>query len=91
MHAVIAYDISDNETRTKVFKLLKELGVNSQRSVFECELQPEEIRHIVSRIAPMLDSETDSLLVYPLCRRCAAGVEILGQGMPLVEMEWKVI
>ena len=91
MHVVMAYDISDNETRTKVFKLLKELGINSQRSVFECELQPEEMRHIVNKITPMLDPESDSLLVYPLCRRCASGVELLGQGVPLVETDWKVI
>lgn len=91
MHAVIAYDISSNATRTKVFKLLTELGVNSQRSVFKCELQPGEIWLLANRIAALLDPGTDSLLVYPLCRHCAAGVEILGQGVALVDTGWKVI
>ena len=43
MHAVIAYDISINRTRSQVFRILRELGINSQRSVFECELTAEEI------------------------------------------------
>ncbi len=91
MHAVIAYDISDNTSRTRVFKILSELGINSQRSVFECELTTDEIRTLVTRLTPYIDPESDSLLVYPLCARCASAVAILGQGVAYVHTTWQVI
>ncbi len=91
MHTVIAYDISDNENRLKVFRILSELGFNSQKSVFECELQSDEILRLVSRLTSYIDPESDSLLVYPLCRRCAGGVAVLGQGISLVQTDWQVI
>ncbi len=91
MHVLFAYDISDNKNRTKVFKVLRELGINSQRSVFECELVSDEIHHLVERISPLIDPETDSLLVYPLCHRCASKVHILGQGVPLIQTDWEIV
>lgn len=91
MHVVIAYDICCNRKRSQVFRILKELGINSQRSVFECELTAEEIRHLVNRLEEYIDAQNDSLLVYPLCRRCASGVHILGQGIPLIHTDWEVV
>ncbi|WP_273524313.1 CRISPR-associated endonuclease Cas2 [Mailhella massiliensis] len=91
MHAVIAYDIRCNKTRNRIFRALRELGVNSQRSVFECELCEEEIRLLLNRLSAVIAPETDSLLIYPLCRRCASGVHILGQGLALVQTDWEVL
>lgn len=91
MHAIIAYDISDNASRTRVFRLLSELGINSQRSVFECELTTDEIRTLVTKLTPYIDPESDSLLVYPLCSRCASSVVVLGQGVALIQTDWHII
>lgn len=91
MHTVIAYDVCCNKNRSRIFRILKELGINSQRSVFECELSPEELRLLFARLSEFISPETDSLLMYPLCRRCASGVQILGQGIPLVHTDWEVI
>ena len=91
MHVVIAYDICCNRKRSQIFRILKELGINSQRSVFECELDAEEIRHLVGRLEEYITPESDSLLVYPLCSRCASGVHILGQGIPLIHTDWEVL
>lgn len=91
MHTVIAYDINDNQNRLKVFRILSELGFNTQRSVFECELQSDEILHLVSRLTSYIDPESDSLLVYPLCRRCAGEVAVLGHGGALVQTDWQEI
>ena len=38
MHTLIAYDISDNKTRSKFFSFLLEKGLHTQKSVFECEM-----------------------------------------------------
>lgn len=91
MHVVIAYDIQSNARRLRVFHILRELGVNSQRSVFECELEPEETRLLCDRLSECINQDTDSLLMYPLCRRCAAGVHILGQGIPLIHTDWEIV
>ena len=38
MNTVITYDIVGNKRRTRFHKFLKELGIRSQYSVFECRL-----------------------------------------------------
>lgn len=91
MHTVIAYDIHCHKTRNRVFRILGELGINSQRSVFECELNAEEINMLLNRLSAIIVPKTDSLLIYPLCRRCASGVHILGQGLVLVHTDWEII
>lgn len=91
MHTVIAYDICCNKKRSHIFRILKELGINSQRSVFECELSAEEIGQLLNKLSNFVSPETDSLLIYPLCGRCASGVHILGQGIPLIHTDWEVI
>ena len=91
MHVLIAYDIACNRNRLHAFRILKNLGVNSQRSVFECELSSEEITDLLNKLKKCIVPETDSLLVYPLCRRCASEVQIIGQGIPLVRTDWEVI
>ena len=91
MHVVITYDISCDKDRTRVFRILREHGVNSQRSVFECELSAEEIRLLLACLSELVAPKTDSLLFYPLCRRCAAGVHVLGQGIPLIHTDWEIL
>ena len=91
MHVVITYDIHCHKNRAQIFRILREMGINSQRSVFECELSADEIRQLQARLRHFVTEATDSLLIYPLCKRCAAGVHILGQGIPLVQTDWQVI
>jgi CRISPR/Cas system-associated endoribonuclease Cas2 len=46
--------------------------------VFEADLSQEELQEVLRRAAKYLDKE-DSLLAYPLCGACAAGVRSLGR------------
>lgn len=91
MHAVITYDISCNKSRLQVFCILRELGINSQLSIFECELEAEEIQRLLNRLKEFIDPDTDSLLIYPMCSRCASGVHILGQGLRIIRADWELI
>ena len=103
MHVIIAYDISDNRTRTKMFKLLKEMGLNTQKSVFECELERAELQSFQLKAEALIANaeavredgdarrSPDSVLMYPLCRRCARGVTVLGQGIAVVHTDWAVL
>ena len=43
MRIIVAYDIVRNRRRTKMHRFLRELGLNTQKSVFECEVSPEEL------------------------------------------------
>ena len=91
MHTVDAYDVCCNKKRTRIYQILKDLGINSQRSVFECELTAEESHSLLLCLQELIDEEKDSLLVYPLCRRCAGKVHILGRGIPLIHTDWELI
>lgn len=91
MQALIAYDISDDRTRRKFFAFLREKGLHTQKSVFECAMGSEHLTAIL-RAAAQLDLEPqDSIVVYSLCRRCANGVIIMGQGSRVEQMDWLVI
>lgn len=91
MHVLIAYDISQNKTRQKLFSFLRERGLHSQKSVFECELSPETLAEIHSFIRSLKLEKQDSVLFYPLCRRCARQGLILGQGLKLIKSDWLII
>lgn len=91
MHVIIAYDISDNAVRTAVFKLLQGMGLNTQLSVFECDLGREKIGQLAQKLSEMLDPDTDSALIFPLCKRCSRSADIIGQGVRLVKSDWKII
>ncbi|MBQ7608993.1 MAG: CRISPR-associated endonuclease Cas2 [Desulfovibrionaceae bacterium] len=91
MHVLISYDISDHKVRKKFFSYLREKGLHSQKSVFECDLEPEDIKQVHS-FAQELDLEPqDSIVLYPLCKRCSSKASILGQGIRLEETNWIVI
>lgn len=75
---VIAYDISDNRRRLKAAKLLDSLGFRVQGSVFEGYLTNQEIERLIRSLKRVLDLETDSLRLYPLCESCREKVTLLG-------------
>ena len=92
MHVVVAYDIHSNKIRTRMFRLLSELGLHTQLSVFECDLEEAQCRDLLSKAEGLLDVEKgDSLLLYPLCRRCSRGADILGQGLRVVNVDWQIV
>jgi CRISPR-associated protein Cas2 len=91
MYALIAYEISDNRTRRKFFSFLREKGLHTQKSVFECVLGQKEFAAVL-RMAAALDMQPwDSVVIYPLCRRCAHRAIILGQGIRVTQTDWMVI
>lgn len=91
MHVLVAYDISDSKTRGKIFAYLKEKGIHSQKSVFECELDSSSLHQIQKYMQGLQLGEKDSVVFYPLCKRCSGKCSILGQGLQLVQTDWLVI
>ncbi len=79
---VVAYDISDDRRRTKVFKTLSGFGQWTQYSVFECFLNAKELVLLHSRLREHLRDNADSVRFYPLCQTCCAKVETVGSPRP---------
>lgn len=91
MHVLVVYDISDNRLRGKIFAFLKEKGLHSQKSVFECDMDPATLRSALRFLRRQELGDRDSIVLYPLCARCARKGRILGQGLRLERTDWIII
>lgn len=91
MNVVITYDISDNKVRTKFHKLLKNLGYNVQKSVFECEMSEYDLIEIRKFCKSNLDFETDSVRIYRICTECLDKAEVQGVTIKLKPQTWAIV
>lgn len=67
---LISYDIEDNRERTKLARILGSYGNRVQFSVFECELDAQELKELVKKVRSRIKlSETDSIRTYSLCEK----------------------
>lgn len=65
---IAAYDIGRDSSRQRVAKILLRFGRRIQESVFEIDLEPEEVDELKREIGPWL-AETDLFDLYPIDRR----------------------
>ena len=75
MYIVLAYDISDDRRRTKLYKKLKNFGVPVQLSVFEFNLTPSQKDDLIKTVLSHLKSEEDRFSLYVLCEECRKKIE----------------
>lgn len=80
MFIVVSYDVVDDRRRTKVHKLLKNFGTRVQYSVFECQLEANELKRLQKRLRPLIDLKEDSVRFYQLCEVCLPKAEVVGAG-----------
>jgi CRISPR-associated protein Cas2 len=77
----VVYDISKDRTRTKVAKRCLDFGLyRVQRSVFLGDLASNRIDEILLFSEELLDKETDSVYIFPMCRPDFDQVRIVGLG-----------
>lgn len=62
---VVVYDISDDNERRKVDKVLKGFGFRVQKSVFECKLD-EKVKERLLRRLESLNIQTGFIKLYKL-------------------------
>ena len=91
MNVVIIYDISDNKVRTKFHKLLKNLGINVQKSVFECDINEYELIEIRKFCKRHLDLDADSVRIYKICSNCMSNATVQGTTINLRPKMWEII
>ena len=63
---LVAYDVSDDKRRTKVFNKLKGFGMAVQYSVFTCVLTPTERLRLRADLWDLIDHGSDRILVIDL-------------------------
>jgi len=91
MLALVMYDISNNKNRARLHKQLKEFGLNTQKSVFECEVAWDTLEKLIEIGENCLDPETDSFRIYRVCERCRRKVAVSGLGIKLVPLDFMVL
>jgi CRISPR-associated protein Cas2 len=91
MIVLISYDISSNKKRGQFHKFLKEFGLNTQKSVFECELDQEGLGTIANFAQDLIDPETDSVRMYRICAACTRKVRISGMGIKVTQLDFMIV
>ena len=87
---VIAYDVTDDRKRTKLAKFLLDYGDRMQKSVFEADLEPDEVKEILKKVANWIDKE-DSLRIYPVCQACLSRVKTIGRKGPILDEDLVIV
>jgi CRISPR-associated protein Cas2 len=73
------------------YDILKEFGLRTQKSVFECDIDEEAIRQIRSYCKNRLDLASDSVRIYRICSRCINRVIISGQGLKVTQLDYLIV
>lgn len=80
MLIVVAYDISDDKTRTRLHKTLRRFGERVQFSVFECILTADLFEQMRREVALALEhQELWRVRYYEICEGCRRRTVTLGQ------------
>lgn len=65
---LITYDISNDKRRNEIADILKGYGSRVQYSVFECKMNKEKIKEIISELKTKINiKEKDSIRIYQIC------------------------
>ena len=91
MIVLVTYDITDPKRLQNLHKFLKEYGLNTQKSVFECDIDEEGIRQIRGYCKERLDIDTDSVRIYKICSRCINKVILSGRGFKVTQLEYMIV
>ncbi len=63
---LVAYDISEDKQRTRVAETLQDEGDRVQYSVFLCRLDRTELAQLIARLEPLINHDTDQILLLDL-------------------------
>ena len=79
MRYVVAYDVESDRVRTRIAKVLTGYGNRVQYSVFECDLDGNDLTRLVQRLTRALGTqEAGSVRIYRLCADCVNASRVIG-------------
>lgn len=83
---LVAYDITDDGRRDRVFRILRGFGDHVQYSVFRVDASPTELVRLRARLTESIDHKRDRVLVAdlgPTDGRGATAISTLGLAVEL--------
>jgi CRISPR-associated protein Cas2 len=91
MITLITYDITESKRLNGMRKFLKEFGLRTQKSVFECDIDDIALGRIRAYCRDNLDIAKDSVRIYKICGRCIRKVLISGTGLKVTELDYMIV
>lgn len=91
MITLVTYDITDPKRLVKLHKFLKEFGLNTQKSVFECDIDNVALQRIRAYCRDNLDIDRDGVRIYKICNLCMEKVVISGRGIKVAQLDYMVV
>lgn len=91
MRVVVAYDISEDNRRARVSAVLAGWGDRIQKSVFECDLDGDELESVVERLSSLINPTTDVVQAFAQCADCHSDRIELGQARQLFDAPYWVL
>ena len=88
----VIYDITDNKTRNRIAKRCQGFGLSRvQKSVFLGDIDSNRVDEIELYSREMLDEETDSVYIFPLCQEDFDKCRLIGQGFDKDEVAGRLL
>jgi len=81
MRYVIAYDITDDNRRKKLYDILMSYGAWKEYSVFEIKVDKTTMLELENKIKKLIEENEDKVRVYPMCKSCEKKIEDWGKSM----------
>jgi len=91
MITFVTYDITDPKRLVKTHRFLKEFGINTQKSVFECDIDEIALKKIRLYCGETLNLSSDAIRVYKICSRCIKKVGLSGVGLKITQLDYAVL
>jgi CRISPR-associated protein Cas2 len=91
MITFVTYDITDPKRLVSIHKFLKEFGINTQKSVFECDIDDIALKRIRRYCRDNLDLASDAVRIYKICSACMNKVSMSGVGLKITQLDYAVI
>ncbi|KAF0155742.1 MAG: cytoplasmic protein [Syntrophaceae bacterium] len=91
MITLITYDITDPKRLNNLRGFLKEFGLRTQKSVFECDIDDIALKRIRAYCRENLDIAKDSVRIYKLCNRCINKVVLSGTGLKVTQLDYMIV
>ncbi len=91
MITFVTYDITDPKRLVRTHKFLKEFGINTQKSVFECDIDDVALKRIRRYCRDNLDMARDAVRIYKICSACMNKVSMSGVGLKITQFDYAVI
>ncbi len=76
---IAAYDIREDDRRARLAAVLQTFGDRVQKSVFVLLLDPEDLAELTRRATDLIDTRTDSFIVFRQCATCWDQTITVGQ------------